>query len=92
MKWFALLAQAATFSSQATSQMCFTTAGKDFGIDPLLLTAISIQESRLNTKAINGANRYKSEDVCGIQVNSSHYKEMKKFNIDRERLLNAPCI
>lgn len=92
MKWFALLALAATFSSQATPQMCFTTAGKDFGIDPLLLTAISIQESRLNAKAINGANRDKSEDVCGMQVNSSHYKELKKFNIDREMLLKDPCI
>lgn len=27
-----------------------------------------------------------------MQVNSSHYKELKKFNIDRERLLNDPCI
>lgn len=92
MKWFSLLALAATFASQATPQMCFTTAGKDFDIDPLLLTAISIQESRLNAKAINGANSDKSEDVCGMQVNSSHYKELKKFNIDRKRLLNDPCI
>lgn len=92
MKWFALFALTAIFAAQAEPQMCFTRAGHDFGIDPLLLTAISIQESRLNPKAVNGANRDKSEDVCGMQVNSSHYKELKRFNITRERLLNDPCI
>lgn len=92
MKWYVLLLLAMSLGSQATPQMCFTRAGHDFGIDPLLLTAISIQESRLNAKAVNGANRDKSEDVCGMQVNSSHYKELKKFNIDRERLLSDPCI
>ncbi|WP_312806302.1 lytic transglycosylase domain-containing protein, partial [Atlantibacter hermannii] len=33
-----------------------------------------------------------TEDVCGMQVNSSHYGKLKNFNISRERLLNDPCI
>jgi hypothetical protein len=42
--------------------------------------------------AINGSNRNGTEDVCGMQVNSSHYGKLKNFNITRERLLNDPCI
>jgi len=92
MKWFALLALAATFTSQANTQMCFTRAGNDYGIDPLLLAAISIQESSLKPRAVNNSYSATQEDVCGMQVNSSHYEELKKFNITRERLLNEPCI
>ena len=79
-------------SCGAAPQLCFNQAGKDYNIDPLLLTAISIQESRLRPTAINKANRNGTEDVCAMQVNSSHYGKLEKFNITRERLLNEPCI
>jgi hypothetical protein len=79
-------------SCGAAPQLCFNQAGKDYNIDPLLLTAISIQESRLRPAAINKANRNGTEDVCAMQVNSSHYGKLEKFNITRERLLNEPCI
>lgn len=79
-------------SCGAAPQLCFNQAGKDYNIDPLLLTAISIQESRLRPAVINSANRDGTEDVCAMQVNSSHYGKLKKFNITRERLLNEPCI
>lgn len=72
--------------------MCFDQAGHDYGIDPLLLMSISIKESRLKAAAINGSNRDGTEDVCGMQVNSSHYGKLKNFNITRERLLKDPCI
>jgi soluble lytic murein transglycosylase-like protein len=91
MKWLPLLTLAAVFSAQANVDMCFNKAGHDYGIDPLLLTAISIKESRLKMAAINGGNRNKTEDVCGMQVNSSHYSALMKFNITRERLLKEPC-
>jgi len=81
-----------SFSAGAAPQMCFDQAGKDYQIDPLLLMSISIKESRLKPKAINGSNRNGTEDVCGMQVNSSHYGKLKDFNINRERLLNDPCI
>jgi soluble lytic murein transglycosylase-like protein len=91
MKWLPLLTLAAVFSAQANVDMCFNKAGRDYGIDPLLLTAISIKESRLKMAAVNGGNRNKTEDVCGMQVNSSHYSSLMKFNITRERLLKEPC-
>ncbi|MEA9392681.1 lytic transglycosylase domain-containing protein [Acerihabitans sp. TG2] len=91
MKWFVLVTLAAVFSAQASPDMCFTRAGHDYGIDPLLLTAISIKESRLRMNAINGSNRNLTEDVCGMQVNSSHYPALRKFDITRERLLKEPC-
>ncbi|QFH87939.1 lytic transglycosylase domain-containing protein (plasmid) [Enterobacter hormaechei] len=81
-----------SFSASAAPQMCFDQAGQDYKIDPLLLMSISIKESRLKPKAINDANRNGTEDVCGMQVNSSHYGKLKDFNISRERLLNDPCI
>ena len=81
-----------SLSAGAAPRMCFDQAGKDYGIDPLLLMSISIKESRLKSDAINGSNRNGTEDVCGMQVNSSHYGKLKNFNITRERLLNDPCI
>ena len=83
---------ALSLSAVAAPQMCFDQAGQDYKIDPLLLMSISIKESRLKPKAINGSNRNGTEDVCGMQVNSSHYGKLKNFNISRERLLNDPCI
>lgn len=83
---------ALSLSAGAAPQMCFDQAGQDYKIDPLLLMSISIKESRLKPKAINGSNRNGTEDVCGMQVNSSHYGKLKNFNISRERLLNDPCI
>ena len=79
-------------SCAAAPQMCFDQAGHDFRIDPLLLMAISIKESHLRADAVNKDNRNKTEDVCGMQVNSSHYSKLNRFNIDRERLLSDPCI
>lgn len=81
-----------SLSAGAAPQMCFDQAGKDYRIDPLLLMSISIKESRLRAGAINGSNRNGTEDVCGMQVNSSHYGKLKNFNITRDRLLNDPCI
>lgn len=80
------------FPAVAAPKMCFDQAGKDYNIDPLLLMSISIQESRLNPRAVNGANTNGTEDVCGMQINSTHYKKLAGFNITRERLMNDPCI
>lgn len=78
--------------ASAAPQMCFDQAGKDYNIDPLLLMSISIQESRLIANATNSTNRDGTEDVCGMQINSSHYKKLAGFNITRQRLMNDPCI
>lgn len=92
MKVAGLLLIAVTSFAQASPQQCFTRAGHDYGIDPLLLTAISIKESKLRFGAVNSANSNKTEDVCGMQINSSHYGSLKTFGITRERLLNEPCV
>lgn len=92
MKWAGFLLLIIPVVSQASPQQCFTRAGHDYGIDPLLLTAISIKESRLKFNAVNSANSNKTEDVCGMQINSSHYGTLKQFGINRERLLNDPCV
>ncbi|MDF7662709.1 lytic transglycosylase domain-containing protein [Erwiniaceae bacterium L1_54_6] len=92
MKWFAVLGLAAVFSVQAEPEMCFTKAGKDFGIDPRLLMAHSIQESHMRNNALNTRSSGGTHDVCNMQINSSHFSQLKKFNITRERLLKDPCI
>lgn len=66
---------------------CYYKAGKDYGIDPVLLIAIGIKESRLNNKAINRT----TYDYCQMQVNSSHSRELAKFGIKPTNLTNNPC-
>ena len=92
MKLLAALSLAVVFSAQAAPEMCFTKAGKDFGIDPRLLMAHSIQESRMRNNALNTKSSGGTHDVCNMQINSSHFNQLKKFDITRERLLKDPCI
>lgn len=89
---FPILLMMFSLSIFAAPQMCFDQAGRDYQIDPLLLMAISIKESRLKASAVNGSNNDGSEDICGMQVNSYHYSKLKTFNITRDRLLKDPCI
>ncbi|WP_458039095.1 lytic transglycosylase domain-containing protein [Pantoea ananatis] len=92
MKWLPTAVFFLAFTVQAEPEMCFTKAGHDFGIDPRLLMAHSIQESRMRNNAINNKSARKSTDVCNMQINSSNFNALKKFNITRERLLADPCI
>ncbi|MGA4367846.1 lytic transglycosylase domain-containing protein [Pantoea ananatis] len=92
MKWLTAVAFFIAFSVQAQPEMCFTKAGHDFGIDPRLLMAHSIQESHMRNNAINSKSARNSTDVCNMQINSSNFNALKKFNITRERLLADPCI
>jgi soluble lytic murein transglycosylase-like protein len=92
MKLLPLLFLVLTLSVRAAPELCFNEAGHDFRIDPTLLMAISIQESRLNPRAINSTSAGGTEDVCAMQLNSKNFGKLKKFNITREDLLNNPCI
>jgi soluble lytic murein transglycosylase-like protein len=92
MKWLPAAVFFLAFTVRAEPEMCFTKAGQDFGIDPRLLIAHSIQESRMRNNAINSKSSRKSTDVCNMQINSSNFNALKKFNITRERLLADPCI
>ena len=92
MKRIAAVMLFMSLSLPAHANLCFENAGKDNYIDPLLLMAIGIQESRLRSGAINSASAHKTEDVCEMQINSINFKELQGFNITRSDLLKNPCI
>lgn len=76
---------------------CFKEAGKAMKIDPILLLAISIQESRLKSGAIgvnrNSQNQIVSMDYGLMQINSKNLEKIFiDFGINRNILLNNPCI
>ncbi|STQ43547.1 invasion protein IagB [Ewingella americana] len=70
---------------------CFKDAGKAFGIPPALLLSIAIKESHLNPSAVNSANRNHTEDVCMMQVNSTHFAHLASLGVSRTKLLSEPC-
>ncbi|RWR01002.1 lytic transglycosylase [[Pantoea] beijingensis] len=70
---------------------CFNRAGEAFGIPPVLLLSIAIKESRLNLSAVNNANHNHTEDVCMMQVNSTHFAHLASLGISRSKLLSDPC-
>jgi len=67
----------------------FKEAGTKYGIDPKILVAIAENESSLNHKAINKANRNKTIDVGVMQINSCHFKTLKKYTNDLNDLYDA---
>lgn len=71
---------------------CFEEAGKRFDVSPLLLKAISYTESRLNPKAINSSNSNKTVDYGLMQINSSWFSTLEKKGIDRNDVINDPCV
>lgn len=86
------------FASGSASAFCFQAAGARYQIDPVLLEAIAVQESRLNPRATN-ANRNKagkvtSTDYGVMQVNSSHIPTLVRMGIIRskEDLLSNACL
>ncbi|MGV2287761.1 transglycosylase SLT domain-containing protein [Trinickia sp. YCB016] len=69
---------------------CWTQAGSEYGIDPLLLYSIAKVESSLNPKAFN-RNSDGSFDVGIMQINSTHLPRLRKVGVTRERLVREPC-
>jgi soluble lytic murein transglycosylase-like protein len=57
----------------------FKEAGQRYGIDPVLLLAIANTESNVNPYCINKANRNKTIDVGVMQINSCHFKELRRY-------------
>lgn len=53
----------------------FDEAGKKYGVNPLLLQAISWVESSYNNDAVN-TNTNGSQDVCHMQINSIHKSKL----------------
>ncbi|QAX80319.1 pilus assembly protein [Yersinia hibernica] len=84
---------------QPTAAFCFDAAGAKYHVDPLLIKAITIGESRLNPAAIN-INRDKktkreiSRDYGLMQVNSTHTPELVRDGViaGKNELLTRPCL
>lgn len=66
---------------------CYEEAGHEYGINPLLLKAISETESNQNPAAIN-TNANGTKDTGLMQINSFW---IKRLNLNYSRLLSDPC-
>lgn len=69
---------------------CIKNAAEYHDVDPQLLRAILVVESRLNPKAVN-RNRNGSRDIGLAQINSVHLPALQVHGIQEDHLLDA-CI
>lgn len=66
---------------------CFKSASKKYQISEKLLTAIAMQESSLNSKAINKVGG----EVGLMQIHPQWFKQLEALGITRDILLLDPC-
>jgi len=83
-------AAAALVISSSANSACWGEAEREYAIPVSVLKAVAKTESSMNPKAI-GRNA-KSTDLGLMQINDGHLPRLKKYGIDREVLLNDPCI
>lgn len=69
---------------------CWDKAAHYYHVDPYLLYAIANVESGMNPYAI-GQNHDGTRDVGLMQINSSHFSELKMQGINEYRLITEPC-
>lgn len=83
---------ATLFSPLAYSQQsdCINEAALCFKINPLLIKAIIWQESKNQQDAIN-RNKNNTIDVGMMQINSIHFKSLKKMGITEQSLRENSC-
>ncbi len=86
------LSQALAGPAQAAGPFatCFEAAGREFGLNPVLLEAIAQHESGLRIDAV-GRNRDGTKDLGLMQINSRHLPELARYGIDEARLLTDAC-
>ncbi|PAZ33854.1 lytic transglycosylase, partial [Escherichia coli] len=77
---------------------CFENAGKLYNIDPQLLRAIAIVESKMKPNAIGYNRNAKGElltrDFGLMQINETHVRNLKKQGIisNENELITYPCL
>jgi len=71
-------------------QQCIKSAAIDYNVPYLLLRAIRHKESGTVGEVVKG-NSNGSYDIGPMQINSLWLKEMPKYDIDKDQLLNDPC-
>lgn len=80
-----------------TYAYCFQEAGRRYGVDPLLLEAIAVQESGLQQRAINKnldkQGRLLSTDYGVMQVNTVNANRLVQLGLIQrpDDLLNSAC-
>ncbi|HHV7523698.1 TPA: lytic transglycosylase domain-containing protein [Burkholderia orbicola] len=87
----ALLVGAIVFAPAIAWASCWDEAGREQGIDPLLLKAIAWQESRGWTNAVGPKLPDGNRAIGLMQINEVHLPTLKKFGIRREHLFDA-CV
>jgi soluble lytic murein transglycosylase-like protein len=70
---------------------CWESAGRSYGIDPILLKAIAWKESRGDDQAIGPLLSDGNRALGLMQINSIHLPALARFGIRREHLFDA-CI
>ncbi len=84
------VAAPATRAAQAVPyRQCFQRVGGYYGIRPVLLEAIAMQESRMNPLAVDH-DADGSVDIGLMQINSSHFAELARLGYPPQALWN-PC-
>ncbi|OXJ19928.1 lytic transglycosylase domain-containing protein [Burkholderia sp. AU6039] len=89
-RWVAAVALFAAGTSGVAARDCWTWAGEQHGIDPLLLVAIAKVESSMNPRAMNW-NRNGTYDIGLMQINSTHLPRLVKVGVTHRRLIDEPC-
>lgn len=84
-----ILVTAAVLMNGTANAYCFDEAGQKYQIDPRLVRAISIVESKGKASAFH-VNNDNTWDYGLMQINSSHLKELARFGINKDDLSN-PC-
>src|ERR1700674_5544774 len=67
---------------------CFDRAAKVHHVSVTILQAIALVESSGNAKAI-GKNVNGTVDYGMMQINSSHLKELKRYGVTKQDLMNS---
>lgn len=81
------------FAAVNANAFCFEQAGREYNVNPKLLTAIAQVESSMRHDALNETHfeRTKTIDIGLMQINSSVLKQLAKEGITKEMLLRDPC-
>ena len=74
----------------SVAQDCYDLAGRDYGIDPDLLRAVSFRESSFRTDALNRVSDEKYA-VGLMQIHSQNFNELREYGIHENMLKHDPC-
>jgi len=91
---FIILSVAFAFSSQATAKSyisCIDNASKKYNVPSLLIDLIAnkLESGSVGLKSMNSNGTY---DMGIMQINSIHLKELEKYNVTENDLVNNACI